>query len=82
MTDAGHPARPLRVSAQIHVAADPHEVWRLMTDWSRQHEWIWATRVHSRWRGQSMATCHTRSGSASTVTRAAIRIGVGMAPGY
>jgi carbon monoxide dehydrogenase subunit G len=45
MTDAGRPASPLRVSAQVHVAADPHEVWRLMTDWSRQHEWIWATQV-------------------------------------
>ena len=45
MTDAGRPASPLQVSAQVHVAADPHEVWRLMTDWSRQHEWIWATRV-------------------------------------
>lgn len=45
MTNGSSPPSPLRVSAQVHVAADPHEVWRLMTDWSRQHEWIWATQV-------------------------------------
>ena len=39
------PASPLRVTAQVHVRADPHDVWNLMTDWSRQHEWIWATQV-------------------------------------
>ncbi len=45
MTDLNRPVTPLRVTAQVHVAADPHEVWDLVTDWSRQHEWIWATTV-------------------------------------
>src|SRR5215831_6710499 len=38
--------------------------------------------IHSRWRGQSVAVRQISSGSASTVTSAAIRRGVGMAPGY
>ena len=38
--------------------------------------------IHSRWRGQSTAACHTRSGSASTVTWAAIWSAVGMPPDY
>ena len=45
MTDVNSLASPLRVTAQVHVRADPHDVWNLMTDWSRQHEWIWATQV-------------------------------------
>src|ERR1039458_4209374 len=45
MTDMSPPASPLRAVAQVHVAADPHDVWDLVTDWSRQHEWIWATQV-------------------------------------
>ena len=45
MTDGNGLSSPLRVTAQVHVRADPHDVWNLMTDWSRQHEWIWATRV-------------------------------------
>src|ERR1039458_3916151 len=45
MTDVNSPASPLRAVAQVHVAADPHDVWDLVTDWSRQHEWIWATKV-------------------------------------
>ena len=45
MTDVSSPASPLRVTAQVHLAADPHQVWDLVTDWSRQHEWIWATQV-------------------------------------
>ena len=45
MTDVSSPASPLRVTAQVHLPADPHQVWDLVTDWSRQHEWIWATQV-------------------------------------
>src|SRR3984957_7602663 len=45
MTDTGRPATPLRVSAQVHVAALPHEVWRLLPNCSRQHELIWAHQV-------------------------------------
>ncbi len=28
------------------VDAKPERVWQAATDWARQHEWIWATRVH------------------------------------
>ena len=28
------------------MPADAERVWQAVTDWSRQHEWIWATRVH------------------------------------
>ena len=45
MTDVSSPASPLRVTAQLYLPADPHRVWDLVTDWSRQHEWIWATQV-------------------------------------
>ena len=45
MTDVSSPASPLLVTAQVHLPADPHRVWDLVTDWSRQHEWIWATQV-------------------------------------
>ena len=45
MTDVSSPASPLRATAQVHLPADPHRVWDLVTDWSRQHEWIWATQV-------------------------------------
>ena len=36
---------PLRIAAQVTVAAEPAATWRAAVDWSRQHEWIWATRV-------------------------------------
>ena len=35
----------LEVVAQVTVPAGAEEVWRAATDWSRQREWIWATRV-------------------------------------
>jgi hypothetical protein len=35
----------LTITAGVLVAADPQQVWDLAVDWSRQHEWIWATRV-------------------------------------
>jgi hypothetical protein len=35
----------LRIAAQVAVAAEPGLVWRTAVDWSRQREWIWATRV-------------------------------------
>jgi hypothetical protein len=37
---------PVKIVAQVRVRADPERVWQAATDWSRQHEWIWATRVH------------------------------------
>ena len=37
---------PLDVTAQVRVPADAERVWRAATDWSRQREWIRATRVH------------------------------------
>jgi uncharacterized protein YndB with AHSA1/START domain len=36
---------PLRIAAQVTVDAEPGRVWRAATDWPRQREWIWATRV-------------------------------------
>jgi len=38
-------ATEITVVARVTVEADPEQVWRLALDWSRQHEWIWATRV-------------------------------------
>ena len=36
----------LDVTARVRVPADAERVWQAVTDWSRQHEWIWATQVH------------------------------------
>jgi hypothetical protein len=36
---------PLEIVARVRVRAGADQVWRTATDWSRQHEWIWATRV-------------------------------------
>ena len=36
---------PLRIAAQVTVAAEPAATWRAAVDWPRQREWIWATRV-------------------------------------
>jgi hypothetical protein len=36
---------PLRIVAQVTVRAGPEQVWQAATDWSRQHEWMWGTRV-------------------------------------
>lgn len=35
----------LIVTAGITLPADPQRVWDLAVDWSRQREWIWATRT-------------------------------------
>ena len=35
----------LEVVARVTVPAGAEEVWRAAMDWSRQREWIWATRV-------------------------------------
>jgi hypothetical protein len=35
----------LTIMAGVLVRAAPQQVWDTGTDWSRQHEWIWATRV-------------------------------------
>ena len=35
----------LEIVARVSVPAGPEEVWRAAMDWSRQREWIWATRV-------------------------------------
>ncbi|HTT51289.1 MAG TPA: SRPBCC family protein [Streptosporangiaceae bacterium] len=37
---------PLEVTAQVRVQAGAERVWQAATDWSRQGDWIWATRVH------------------------------------
>ena len=37
--------RTLEIVAQVTVPAGAEEVWRAAMDWSRQREWIWATRV-------------------------------------
>src|SRR5438128_2203572 len=36
---------PLRIVAEVTVDAGPADTWRTATDWSRQREWIWGTRV-------------------------------------
>jgi hypothetical protein len=35
----------LIITAGVTVSAEPDRVWDLIVDWSRQHEWIWATRT-------------------------------------
>jgi hypothetical protein len=35
----------LEIVAQVTVPAGPEQVWEAATDWSRQREWIWGTRV-------------------------------------
>jgi hypothetical protein len=35
----------LTIAAGVTVGARPERVWDLAFDWSRQHEWIWATRT-------------------------------------
>ncbi|HUZ55241.1 MAG TPA: SRPBCC family protein [Streptosporangiaceae bacterium] len=35
----------LTITAGVTIDADPERVWELAFDWSRQHEWIWATRT-------------------------------------
>lgn len=36
----------LTIRAGVTIRADPEQVWDLAIDWSRQREWIWATRTH------------------------------------
>jgi Polyketide cyclase / dehydrase and lipid transport len=38
-------AEELVITARITLAEPPERVWQVALDWSRQHEWIWATRV-------------------------------------
>ena len=38
-------AEELEITARITLAEPPARVWQVALDWSRQHEWIWATRV-------------------------------------
>jgi carbon monoxide dehydrogenase subunit G len=47
---------PLDVTAQVRVPADAERVWQAATDWSRQGEWIWATRVRG---GQGLGAAVT-----------------------
>ena len=35
----------LEVTARVLVTAEPDQVWRVAMDWSRQREWMLATRV-------------------------------------
>ena len=39
-------AAELEITARITLAEPPARVWQVALDWSRQHEWIWATRAH------------------------------------
>lgn len=36
----------LEIAAQVTVRADAEQVWQAAMDWTRQGEWIWATRTH------------------------------------
>jgi len=38
-------AEELEITARITLAETPVRVWQVALDWSRQHEWIWGTRV-------------------------------------
>ena len=38
-------AEELVITARVTLAESPARVWQVALDWSRQHEWIWATRV-------------------------------------
>jgi hypothetical protein len=38
-------AEELVITARITLAEPPARVWQVALDWSRQHEWIWATRA-------------------------------------
>jgi hypothetical protein len=38
-------AAELEITARITLAEPPARVWQVALDWSRQHEWIWATRA-------------------------------------
>jgi Polyketide cyclase / dehydrase and lipid transport len=45
----------------VTIAADPDRVWQLAVDWSRQQDWIWATRTTG---GQGLgATVTARTGA-------------------
>src|SRR5450432_2850004 len=35
----------LEITSRVLIAAEPERVWQVAMDWSRQHEWIWATQV-------------------------------------
>lgn len=38
-------AAELEITARITLAEPAARVWQVALDWSRQHEWIWATRA-------------------------------------
>jgi Polyketide cyclase / dehydrase and lipid transport len=38
-------SKSLIVTAGVTVPASPERVWDMAVDWSRQREWIWATRT-------------------------------------
>ena len=38
-------AEELVITARVTLAEPPARVWQVALDWSRQHEWIWATRA-------------------------------------
>jgi carbon monoxide dehydrogenase subunit G len=52
----------LEITSRVLVAAAPERVWQVAMDWSRQHEWIWATQV---------------SGGTGTGAEVAARTGIG-----
>ena len=38
-------AEELVITARVTLTEPPARVWQVALDWSRQHEWIWATRA-------------------------------------
>ncbi len=40
----------LEITSRVMIQADPEQVWQLAVDWSRHHEWMWATHARG---GQS-----------------------------
>src|SRR6266536_4643323 len=38
-------AAPLEITSRVMIQAEPEAVWQVAVDWSRHHEWMWATRA-------------------------------------
>ena len=57
-------AEELEITARITLAEPPARVWQVALDWSRQHEWIWATRA----RGGTATGAATGAGAGADTT--------------
>ena len=42
-----NPSRMHRTTVDVVIDADVDTVWSVLTDWSRQSQWMWATKVDS-----------------------------------